>query len=269
MVELKVNDVQNLFQPILQKALAQEPDQRHQSAQDFLAEIRQAKLVLEKSLPNEVTRRVKRWAVAAAALIIASLIGLMVWRNAALVAPTAGSQSSSGQARVSAEKLYWELSETEKTAFIQNASQNVAKTLGDNPPALTPERIAWVKKHVEAYAARRNSLSTAPGQESIKAVYARASVYAPFIIEEFYARGLPPILGLYIAMNETDYHPCVKSSVGANGLFSFMPETAERYGLRLAPADERCDPRKIARAAARYLDDLTKIFGQDADGLSL
>src|SRR5215813_5806520 len=100
MVELKLNDDQKLFQPILRKALAPELDQRYQSAQDFLAEIRQAKLVLEKSRPNEVTGRVKRWAVAASALFIASLIGLMVWRNAALVAPTAGSQSSFGQASV-------------------------------------------------------------------------------------------------------------------------------------------------------------------------
>jgi serine/threonine protein kinase len=268
MVELKLNDEQKLFQPILRKALAQDLDHRYQSAQDFLAEVRRARSVLEKSLPSEVSRRVKRWAVAAA-LFIASLIGLMVWRNAALVAPTTGSQSSFGQARVPAEKLYWELSETEKTAFIQNAAQNVAKMLGDNPSALTPERIAWVKKHVEAYAAKRNSLSTAPGQESIKAVYARASVYAPFIIEAFHARGLPPILGLYIAMNETDYHPCVKSGVGARGLFSFMPLTAERYGLRLIPEDERCDPRKIAQAAARYLEDLTRLFGRNADAMTL
>jgi serine/threonine protein kinase len=269
MVELKLNDEQKLFQPILQKALAQELDQRYQSAKDFLAEVRQAKLVLEKSRPNEVTGRVKRWAVAASALFIASLIGLMAWRNAAFVAPTAGSQNSFGQASVPAEKLYWEISETEKTAFIQNAAQNVAKMLGNNPSALTPERIAWVKKHVEAYAARRNSLSTAPGQESIRAVYARASVYAPFIIEAFHARGLPPILGLYIAMNETDYHPCWKSGVGARGLFSFMPAIAERYGLRLAPEDERCDPRKIAQAAAGYLEDLTRLFGRDADALTL
>jgi len=269
MLELSLNDEQKLFQPILQKALAQELDQRYQSAQDFLAEVRQAKSVLEKSRPSEVTGRVKKWAVAAAALFITSLIGLMVWRNAALVAPTPGSQSSFGQARVQAENLYWELSESEKTAFIQNAAQNIANMLGDNPSALTPERIAWVKKHVEAYAAKRNSLSTAPGQESIKAVYARASVYAPFIIEAFHARGLPPILGLYIAMNETDYHPCVKSGVGANGLFSFMPLTAERYGLRLTPEDERCDPRKIAQAAARYLNDLTRLLGRDADAMTL
>src|SRR5262245_17077295 len=36
MVELKMNDEQKLFQPILQKALAQELDHRYQSAQDFL-----------------------------------------------------------------------------------------------------------------------------------------------------------------------------------------------------------------------------------------
>jgi serine/threonine protein kinase len=269
MVGLKLNDEQKLFQPILQKTLAQELDQRFQSAQDFLAEVRRAKLALEKSQPNEVIRRVKRWALAAAALFIAALIGLMEWRKAALVTPTADSRSSFSQARVPAEKLYWELGETEKTAFIQNAAQNIAKMLGDNPSALTPEQIAWIKKHVEAYADKRNSLSTAPGQESIKAVYARASVYAPFIIEAFRARGLPPILGLYIAMNETDYHPCVKSGVGAKGLFSFMPGTAERYGLQLTPEDERCDPRKIAQAAARYLGDLTRLFGQDADAMTL
>jgi membrane-bound lytic murein transglycosylase D len=141
--------------------------------------------------------------------------------------------------------------------------------LGDNPSVHSPEHLRLIKKQVETYLGKRNSLSTVPGHESIKAVYARATVYAPFIIEAFRARRLPPILGLYIAMNETDYHPCTESMVGAKGLFSFMPETAERYGLRLAPEDERCDPRKIADAAARYLKDLTNIFGQDADGLSL
>src|SRR5262245_26873319 len=98
MLELKLNDWRKLFQPILQKALAQELDLRYQSAQDFLADVRQAKLALEKSRPNEITMRVKRWAVAVAALFIASLIGLTVWRKAALIGPTADSQDSFGQA---------------------------------------------------------------------------------------------------------------------------------------------------------------------------
>ena len=48
-----------------------------------------------------------------------------------------------------------------------------------------------------------------------------------------------------------------------------MPRTAKRYGLQLAPVDERCDPRKIAAAAAVYLEDLTKVFGRDTDSLTL
>jgi membrane-bound lytic murein transglycosylase D len=32
-----------------------------------------------------------------------------------------------------------------------------------------------------------------------------------------------------------------------------MPATAERFGLRLSPVDERTDPEKNGRAAAQYL----------------
>ncbi|MGH9769995.1 MAG: serine/threonine-protein kinase, partial [Blastocatellia bacterium] len=141
MVELKLNDEQKLFQPMLQKALAEELDQRYQSAGDFLAEVRQAKLALERGKPNEAPRRAKRWAVGAAALFIAALIGMMVWRKAAFVAPTADSQNSFNQARGPAEKLYWELSDTEKIAFIQGAAQNIAEMPGDNPSSLAPEHI--------------------------------------------------------------------------------------------------------------------------------
>jgi membrane-bound lytic murein transglycosylase D len=41
-----------------------------------------------------------------------------------------------------------------------------------------------------------------------------------------------------------------------------MPETARRYGLVVTPArDERLDPVKATRAAARYLRDLRGQFG--------
>ena len=269
MIELKLNDEQKLFQPMLEKALADDLDQRFQSAGDFLVEVKRVRFALEMNQPSDAPRRAKRWALAAAALAVAALIGLAPWLKASLVAPTADTQSSFNSAQVPTEKLYWELSETEKMTFIQDAAHNIAKMLGDNPAALTPEQIAWIKKHVEAYAAKRNSLSTELGKESIKAVYARASVYAPFIIEAFRARNLPPILGLYIAMNETTYHPCRQSAVGAKGLFSFMPETAVRYGLQLAPEDERCDPHKIAQAAAHYLQDLMRLFGQETDAMTL
>jgi RIO-like serine/threonine protein kinase len=268
-ISLKLEEKQKPFQPMLQKALTEQLDHRFQSAGDFLAEIKRVRSALEVGQPGAAAGRAKRWALAAAALIVVALIWLAPWREAALVAPTADSQNSFGHAPVPAEKLYWDLGETEKTAFIQDAAQNIAKMLGANPSTHRPEQIAMIKMHVEAFVAKRDSLSTAPGRESIKAVYARASVYAPFIIEAFRARRLPPILGLYIAMNETEYHPCTKSNADARGLFSFMAGTAERYGLQLTPEDERCDPRKIAQAAARYLEDLTRRFGQDADTMTL
>ncbi len=266
MVEMRLDDQQYLFRPILQNALARELAHRYQSAGNFLDEVRRVKVALERRKQKKFSAETKN-VMAAALLLIVSLIGLMAWREASRVIPA--TKNLSHQVSVPAETFYWELSESDKSAFIWETAQNIAKMLGDNPSAHSPEQVNQIKKHVEAYTEKRNSLSTAPGKESMKAVYARASVYAPFIIEAFRAHRLPPILGLYIAMNETEYHPCTESQVGAKGLFSFMPQTAERYGLRLAPEDERCNPRKIADAAARYLDDLTKIFGQDANGLSL
>ncbi len=267
--ELKVNEEQKPFLPILEKALAVELDQRFQSAQDFLLEVRRVRGAIEGGRSSNAPSRAKIWGLGAAAMLVATLLGVALWRNPHLVSPVEDSRISFSQEQTSAETLYWDLSENEKMEFIRDAADNIAKLLGENPSPLTREQIALIKKHVDAYAAKRNSLSTELGEESIKAVYARASVYAPFVIEAFRARRLPPILGLYIAMNETDYHPCKNSAVNAKGLYSFIPETAVRYGLQLAPEDERCDPLKIAVAAARYLEDLTRLFGRDADAMTL
>jgi membrane-bound lytic murein transglycosylase MltF len=217
---------------------------RYQTAQLFRADLQRAAHPRQRS---------RHWFAAATVLIFTILIAL-TWR----ITSTSPSQ-----------KLYWELSEAEKTNFVATAAHNVNAMLGANPAPLTPEQIARIQKRVESYVVRRDNLATTPGKESMKTVYARASVYAPFIIEEFRARNLPPALGLYIAMNETEYHPCTASQAGAKGFFSFMPRTALRYGLQLQPQDERCDPRKIANAAARYLEDLAQIFGHDADGITL
>ena len=40
-----------------------------------------------------------------------------------------------------------------------------------------------------------------------------------------------------------------------------MPATAQEFGLRLSPADERLDALKNARAAAKYLKQLHARFG--------
>jgi Protein kinase domain/Transglycosylase SLT domain len=232
------------FQPLLQKALALPRAERLASAQEF-----------SSALQRATTRASKRFAyVSVALLLVVALIALAWWRFAP--APPA-------------EPLYWEMNEAAQTAFVTTASDALAQRLGANAHPHSPEQIVHIKKYVDWFVTRRDSLLTAPGKESPKAVFARASVYAPFVSDAFRAHQLPPVLGLYIAVVETEYHPCTQSEAGAKGLFSFMPQTAERFGLRLTPQDERCDPRKIANAAAHYLSDLRERFGADADAMTL
>jgi membrane-bound lytic murein transglycosylase D len=60
---------------------------------------------------------------------------------------------------------------------------------------------------------------------------------------------------------ESNFMIDAESAKGAKGLFQFMPETAERFGLKIGLKDERLNPEKSARAAAKYLKFLYEKFG--------
>lgn len=82
----------------------------------------------------------------------------------------------------------------------------------------------------------------------------------PRLKEVFEKEGVPQYW-VWIAEVESGFDAKAKSSEGAVGLFQLMPETAERFGLRTAPADERVTPEKNASAAAQYLKLLRQEFG--------
>ena len=66
----------------------------------------------------------------------------------------------------------------------------------------------------------------------------------------------------YLPIIESALNPKAVSRVGAAGLWQFMPATGKQYGLKLnSLVDERRDPVLSSQAAARYLRDLYKIFG--------
>lgn len=85
--------------------------------------------------------------------------------------------------------------------------------------------------------------------------------YMPIFEEIFTNYGLPQELKA-MAIIESALNPLAVSRVGAKGMWQFMYNTAKMYGLNINSfVDERCDPIKSADAAAQYLSDAYRIFG--------
>ena len=89
----------------------------------------------------------------------------------------------------------------------------------------------------------------------------RIGKYGPMIQNELRERGMPEDL-LYLTMIESGLNPNAYSKADAAGLWQFIEETGERYGLEVSTyVDERRDPVKSTAAALDYLSKMHNRFG--------
>jgi len=88
----------------------------------------------------------------------------------------------------------------------------------------------------------------------------RSGRYLAQIQQIFRDRGLPPELS-YLPVVESSYDIYARSSVGALGIWQFMPRTGREYMRVNAAVDERRDPLESTRAAAAYLKQAYETLG--------
>ena len=110
-----------------------------------------------------------------------------------------------------------------------------------------------VRSYINMYTGKRRGL--------VEQMLGLSIYYMPFFEQALEKEGMPLELK-YLPVIESALNPDVVSPAGAAGLWQFMIGTAKDMGLTVnSLVDERRDPIRSSEAAARYLKQLYKAYG--------
>jgi hypothetical protein len=146
----------------------------------------------------------------------------------------------------------------------------MARVFGECELDMPPGFVAEVQNYITKW--------QSSGRLARAVEQAKTNGYTQRITTEFLAQNLPPQF-FYLALQESDFEPFISGPPTykgiAKGMWQFIPETAQKYGLRVGPlagfrrpdpADERHQWEKATNAAARYIKD---IYSTDAQASGL
>jgi hypothetical protein len=166
-------------------------------------------------------------------------------------------------ARGQSTEVYRQMTDTQRSAFVAEQARRIAHEMSGRDYQFTPAFDAVIKKAVDFYARRvANNAGDQLGKGDARFIFERGQTVAPTLIGIFKARGVSPLIGLYIPIVESEYVNIQSpNSAGALGMFQFLPQTGARFGLT---ESDLLDVSKSADAAARYIADNIKRFDDDS-----
>lgn len=128
----------------------------------------------------------------------------------------------------------------------------IIKRLAAMPTVIEMPYNSVVRSYIDMYTQRRRQL--------IENMLGMSLYYMPIFEEALEMEGVPLELK-YLPIIESALNPDAVSKAGATGLWQFMIPTAKGLGLEInSIVDERRDPYRSSREAARYLKQLYNIF---------
>ncbi len=141
-----------------------------------------------------------------------------------------------------------------ETRWITFHKTMIQEQLPDMECLFEPRYTSEVESYLRAYLTY--------GIRDTEYLLGRAVMYFPVFEHYTQLYDLPDGLK-YLPLIESRLRPVATSTVGAAGLWQFMPPTARSKGLRIdGYVDERRDTYKSTQVALKYLSDLYKRFGQ-------
>ena len=184
-------------------------------------------------------------------VMILSLITIV---SLSMISRPAGAQQSA--------TLYQQMTLTQRAAFVTEKAREISRQMSGRNYEFTAAFEIEIQKAVERYARRiGNNRGDTAGKGDARLIFERGQTVAPVLIKIFKARNVSPLIGLYIPLVESEYVNITSpNSMGAVGMFQFVPQTGKNYGLS---AEDLLDVDKSADAAARYIADSLNTFGAD------